>query len=257
MLLEARGLTKIFGDLRAVDEVSLSLQPRETLALIGPSGCGKTTLLRMLNRLEEPDAGQVFLAGDAADAMPAPLWRRRMGFVVQSAGLFPHMTVAQNVSVTPRLLGWEDARISRKVDELLDMAGLDPSTYRSRRPAELSGGQRQRVGLARALAGEPELVLMDEPFSALDPETKEGLIDQIRAMREALGFAAVIVTHDFGEALALADQIAVMQAGRIMQCAPARELINNPASPEIATLLDAPRRAAERIAAVFGEPHVK
>ena len=251
MLLTAKHLTKRFGETEAVSKVSFDLQSGETLALIGPSGCGKTTLLKLLNRLIEPDEGEVRLAGLEAHELPAHEWRRRIGFVVQSAGLFPHMSVTDNIGASPRLLRWPTERIEQKTRTLLEMVDLPHGDYGERKPSELSGGQRQRVGLARALAGEPELVLMDEPFSALDPATKETLIEDIAKLRSALGFAAIIVTHDFSEALRLADRIAVMDAGNIAQMGTARELIANPASPAVDAMLNAPRRTAEAVSEVF------
>jgi len=236
----------------AVDAVSFELVAGETLALIGPSGCGKTTTLKLLNRLIEPDAGEVRLAGQEAHMVSAPDWRRRIGYVIQSAGLFPHMSVAENIGVTPRLLGWDADRIQDKTEALLGMVGLAYQDYATRAPSELSGGQRQRVGLARALAGEPEIVLMDEPFSALDPSTKSDLIEDIAALRDRLGFASVMVTHDFSEALRLADRIAVMDAGKVAQMGPPADLIAKPATPAVEALLDAPRRTAELVGKAFG-----
>ena len=251
MLLSARQLTKRFGETEAVSNVSFDLSAGETLALIGPSGCGKTTLLKLLNRLVEPDSGEVRLSGLEAHEVPAYEWRRRIGYVIQSAGLFPHLSVQENVAAAPRLLGWDEARTLTKTRELLDMMGLPFDAYATRRPSELSGGQRQRVGLARALAGEPEIVLMDEPFSALDPATKESLIEDIAKLRAALNFAAVIVTHDFSEALRLADRIAVMDTGKIAQIGTAKELIANPASSAVEAMLEAPRKNAEAVAGAF------
>ena len=233
--------------------MSFELASGETLALIGHSGCGKTTTLKMLNRLIEPDDGEVRLAGISAYDMPAHEWRRRIGFVIQSAGLFPHRTVAENVLVTPRLLGWNETRKARKLDQLLSMVGLPAATYAGRYPAALSGGERQRVGLARALAGEPDIILMDEPFAALDPLTRTGLIDDIARLKSELGFAAVLVTHDFAEALRLGDRVAVMDGGRIIQVGPPSELISSPASDTVKELLAAPRQLAATVGDAFKE----
>ncbi len=251
MLLTAENLSKRFGAVQAVQDVSFELDAGETLALIGASGCGKTTTLKMLNRLIEPDVGQVRLGGAEAHEMDAHVWRRRIGYVIQNAGLFPHWTVARNVGATPRLLGWEEEKIDEAASRLLEMVGLPAAEYAERTPDALSGGQRQRVGLARALAGEPDLLLMDEPFAALDPLTKDGLIDDVAALRSEIGFAAVIVTHDFSEALRFADRVAVMDAGGIVQIGRAEELIAAPAGHAVRDLLAAPRRTADAVARAF------
>lgn len=250
-LLSARALTKRFGETHAVDAVSFELQAGETLALIGASGCGKTTTLKLINRLIEPDGGEIRLGGVRAADMSAPDWRRRIGYVVQSAGLFPHWSVARNVGVTAELLDWPPERVMERTAMLLDMVGLPHAMFAERRPHELSGGQRQRVGLARALAADPDLVLLDEPFSAVDALTKEGLIGDVLRLREATGFAAVMVTHDIAEAFEIADRIAVMDQGRIIQVGPADELIRNPAGAQVEALLDAPRRTADRVRSAF------
>jgi len=251
MALAASHLVKAFGAVRAVDEVSLEVAAGDTLALIGASGCGKTTTLKLLNRLIEPDGGEVRLDGLEAHEIPAHEWRRRIGYVIQSAGLFPHFTVFENIAITPQLLGWDRARIDARVARLLDMVGLAPDAFADRKPDALSGGQAQRVGLARALAGEPQFVLMDEPFSALDSAIKSDLIDDVARLRGELGFGAVIVTHDLSEALRFADRIAVMDGGRIVQSGEAEALIARPAHPAVERLLEAPRRTAERVAGAF------
>ncbi len=251
MLLRAERLTKRYGGFTAVEDVSFDLDAGETLALIGPSGCGKTTTLKLLNRLIEPDSGAVRLGGREAHEMDAHLWRRRIGYVLQNAGLFPHRSVSENVLITPTLLGWDDDRLSEKLASVLDMVGLPAAEFGDRRPDELSGGQRQRVGLARALAGEPDLLLMDEPFAALDPLTKDSLIEDLIALRGRLGFAAVIVTHDFSEALRFADRIAVMESGALVQVGRPQDLIDAPQSPAVEDLLAAPRRTARAVSAAF------
>ena len=244
-------MTKCFGHVLAVNEVSFDLDAGETLALIGPSGCGKTTTLKLLNRLVEPDNGEVRLGGQEAHEVSAHEWRHRIGYVIQSAGLFPHLRLAENVAVTPRLLGWTAGRIEAQLNRLFDLIGLPFMEYGQRFPSDLSGGQAQRVGLARALAGEPDIILMDEPFSALDAMTKDTLIEDVKHLRAEIGFAAVIVTHDFSEALRFADRIAVMDGGKIIQCGPAHELMSQPANETVAQLLEAPKRTAAAVSAAF------
>lgn len=251
MVLDAQALTRLFpGGIRAVDAVSFGVAEGELLALVGESGCGKTTTLKMINRLLEPSSGTVCFKGEDIAGLDPVQLRRRMGWVMQGDGLFPHFTVAENIAVTPRLAGWSEADTRARVPALLELVQLDPARFRNRYPAELSGGQRQRVGLARALAAEPPLLLMDEPFGALDPLTRDSLREDVQALRERLGFAAILVTHDMAEALLLADAIAVMRAGRIIQIGTPAELLNAPADPYVETLLATPRREAERVAAL-------
>lgn len=249
-MIELRALSKRFGDTVAVREVSLTVQPGELLVLVGGSGSGKTTTLRMINRLIEPTSGELRLFGEDARALPAAELRRKIGYVFQGIGLFPHLSVAENVAVTPKLLGHPPAQRRSRADELLALVGLDPSIYRHRRPAELSGGQQQRVGVARALAAEPELMLLDEPFGALDPHTRERLQEHFRTLQKDLGITAVFVTHDMLEAFLLADQIGVMRSGELVQMAPPSTLLDNPVDEEVRDLVQAPLRQLERIEAL-------
>src|SRR5579859_6119426 len=212
------------GRVKAVDDVSLEVAAGEFLAIVGGSGSGKTTLLRLANRLIDADSGSVNIEGsDVRTADPVAL-RRRIGYVFQSGGLFPHMSVAANIAITPKLSGAPATDITARVDELLDLVQLDRAQYRDRFPHELSGGQRQRVGVARALAARPKIVLMDEPFGALDPLTRDALGDDYRALHKKLELTTVMITHDMTEAILLADRIAVMREGRILATGTASEL---------------------------------
>jgi osmoprotectant transport system ATP-binding protein len=212
------GVSASRGDRRVLDNVSIAIAAGEVVALVGRSGSGKTTLLRLINRLLEPDAGEVIVDGRPAREWDPIALRRTTGYVIQDAGLFPHMTVASNIAIVPRLLAWPEPRVIARVDELLTMVGLTPATYRHRWPDELSGGERQRVGLARALAADPQLLLMDEPFGALDPITKSELHAEFRRLQATLRRAVVLVTHDMAEAFALADRVAVLCDGQICVC---------------------------------------
>ena len=219
-----------------LDHVSLAIRAGEVVALVGRSGSGKTTLLRVINRLIEPAAGTVIVEGRAArDWDPIEL-RRTTGYVIQDAGLFPHMTVASNVAIVPRLLRWPEARVTDRVGELLTMVGLAPAVYRDRWPDELSGGERQRVGLARALAADPPLLLMDEPFGALDPITRSELHAEFTRLQATLRRSVVLVTHDMAEAFALADRIAVLSEGQLVAC-DAPDAIRLSADPRVAALV--------------------
>src|SRR5450755_2282678 len=230
----------------AVDDVSLDVAEGEFLAIVGGSGSGKTTLLRLANRLIDADRGSITIEGeDVRKAAPVQL-RRRIGYVFQSGALFPHMSVAGNIGVTPKLLGTPQKEISARVDELLELVRLDRTQHRDRLPQELSGGQRQRVGVARALAARPRIVLMDEPFGALDPLTRDALGDAFRDLHRKLGLTTVMITHDMTEALLLADRIAVMRAGRLLAQGTPAELSNSD-DPYVGELLRTPRRQAERL----------
>ncbi len=247
-------LVKRYGDRTAVDGVSLRIDTGECVFLLGSSGCGKTTTLKMVNRLVEPTSGRVLVDGrDTRDAEPHRL-RRRIGYVFQQVGLFPHLTVAENVGVTPELLGWDRVRIRRRVDELLERVELPPAEYRPLRPDQLSGGQQQRVGLARALAAEPEALLLDEPFGALDPLTRDRLQRFFARLRRELALTVIFVSHDVSEALVLADRIAVMREGRLAQVGPPRALLAHPADDDVAELMATPRRQAETVDRLLAEP---
>jgi osmoprotectant transport system ATP-binding protein len=230
----------------AVDDVSLDVPEGEFLAIVGSSGSGKTTLLRLANRLIDADSGSVTVEGEDVRAVD-PVWlRRRIGYVFQSGGLFPHMSVAGNIGITPKLLGTPATEIASRVDELLDLVRLDRDQYRDRFPHELSGGQRQRVGVARALAAKPRIVLMDEPFGALDPLTRDALGDDYRALHNKLGLTTVMITHDMNEAILLADRVAVMRAGSLLAQGTPSELSNS-GDAYVGELLRTPRRQAERL----------
>ena len=219
-------------------DVTLTVGARETIALVGRSGAGKTTLLRVVNRLIETDTGRVLVEDrDVREWDPMAL-RRRTGYVIQDVGLFPHFTVAGNVATVPTLLMWDEARIASRVDELLTLVGLDPVDFRDRWPDELSGGQQQRVGLARALAADPPLLLMDEPFGALDPITRSELHAEFKRVKTVIARTVIIVTHDITEAFQLADRVAVLHEGRIIACAPGAELQRS-TDPRVAALVAA------------------
>jgi len=242
-VIEIDNIVKTFRDATAVDHVSLTIEPHTICALVGTSGSGKTTLLRMINRLVQPTSGQIRVDGRDVMSVPAYELRRKMGYVIQGHGLFPHWTIARNVATVPSLLGWDKARIDRRVDELLELFQLDPATYRDRMPAQLSGGQRQRVGVARALAAEPNILLMDEPFGALDPVTRGKAQEELRTIQHTFGTTIVLVTHDMEEAIHLGDRIAVMDKGQLLQCASPAEIIANPATDFVRELVGTTDRA--------------
>src|SRR3954453_20873116 len=235
------------GRVKAVDDVTLGVAEGEFLAVVGGSGSGKTTLLRLANRLIKADSGSICVEGEAVRALDPILLRRRIGYVFQSGGLFPHISVADNIGITPKLLGTPAPEISACVDELLDLVRLDRGQHRDRFPHELSGGQRQRVGVARALAAKPRIVLMDEPFGALDPLTRDALGDDFRALHRKLGLTTVMITHDMTEAVLLADRVAVMRAGRLLAEGTPSELTRSD-DAYVGELLGTPRRQAERLA---------
>ena len=244
-MIELERLSKRFDRELVVDSLSLCVARGELVVLLGGSGSGKTTTLKMVNRLVEPTSGCVRIGDrDTRELAPHEL-RRHIGYAFQQVGLFPHMTVAGNVAVTPELLGWEATRVARRVDALLELVELEPAGFRERFPDQLSGGQQQRVGLARALAAEPPVLLLDEPFGALDPLTRDRLQRSFRHIRDELELTVVFVTHDMTEALLLGDRIAVMNAGRLVQVGRPQELLRDPADDYVAELMATPRRQAD------------
>jgi len=236
-MIEIETLTKRYGDNTVVDTVTMTIQPRTVTVIVGTSGSGKTTLLRMINRLVEPTSGTIKLDGVDNRDLPGFELRRRIGYAIQGHGLFPHRTVAQNIATVPGLLGWDRPRIDAKVKELLELFQLDPADFASRFPHELSGGQQQRVGVARALAAEPNVLLMDEPFGALDPIIRAKAQQDLISIQKVLGTTIVLVTHDMDEAFHLADRIAVMDKGRVVQYGAPVELVRQPATPFVETLI--------------------
>ena len=254
-VLRVEGLTKRYpGGVIAADAVSLSVAAGELLAIVGESGSGKTTTLKAINRLIEPSDGTIRFQGRDVMEVDAHDLRREIGWVMQGDGLFPHLTAAQNIAVTPRLSGWDTDRIAARIDALLDLVRLDPAEFRDRFPHQMSGGQRQRIAIARALAVEPPLLLLDEAFSALDPVTRAGLQEDFVALQKRLQFAAVMVTHDMAEALLLADRIMVMKEGRVVQTGTPSDLVNRPADPYVTELLAAPAKQAKAVAALERAP---
>jgi osmoprotectant transport system ATP-binding protein len=245
-MIEVESLSKSYGSVLAVEGVSFRVAEGELLALVGDSGSGKTTTLKMINRLIEPTGGHVRVDGQEVTAIPPHLLRRRIGYVFQGVGLFPHLTVGENVAVPLRLLSWPREQMQVRVAELLELVELD-GDFTGRFPSALSGGQQQRVGVARALAASPRVVLLDEPFGALDPLTRDRLQQSFQALRHRLELTAVMVTHDMAEALVLADHIGVMRDGRLVQIGEPAELRRAPADAEVARLLETPRRQARLV----------
>ncbi len=241
-----------WGRTFAVSDLSLEVERGSLLALVGGSGSGKTTTIKMINRLIEPTSGRIEVDGrDISVGDPVAL-RRGIGYVFQGIGLFPHLTISGNIAIVPQLLGWPLEQTRVRVDELLRLVDLDPETFRDRIPAELSGGQQQRVGFARALAAGPKVMLMDEPFGALDPLTRDELRRQFGQLRRDLGLTTVLVTHDMTEALLMADRIAVMSHGKLLREGTPQELITDPKDEFVAALMGGPRLQAERLEALLG-----
>jgi osmoprotectant transport system ATP-binding protein len=243
--VELRNVSKRYGPgagAGAVNNLSLLIPAGQICVLVGPSGCGKTTTLRMINRLIEPSSGQILIDGQDVGAMEPTELRRRIGYVIQQVGLFPHKTIAENVATVPRLLGWPEPRIRGRVDELLRLIGLDPDRVSRRYPADLSGGERQRVGVARAMAAEPPVMLMDEPFGAVDPIARERLQNEFLRLHREQRTTVVFVTHDIDEAIKMGDRVAIMQQGGVLaQYGPPAELLTKPVSEFVARFVGADR----------------
>ncbi|HTD10804.1 MAG TPA: ABC transporter ATP-binding protein [Steroidobacteraceae bacterium] len=235
-MITIENLTKRYGATTVVDGVSMQIPRNSLTVIVGTSGSGKSTLLRMVNRLVEPSSGRVLLDGSDTRTEPAHLLRRRIGYAIQGHGLFPHRTVAENIATVPRLMGWDAARIEARVTELLEAFALDPATFAGQFPHQLSGGQQQRVGVARALAAEPQLLLMDEPFGALDPIIRAKAQDDLLDIRRRFGTTIVLVTHDMDEAFRLGDHVAVMSCGRMLQYGPPAQLLTRPADPLVSRM---------------------
>ncbi|MGX9178553.1 ABC transporter ATP-binding protein [Mesorhizobium sp. BHbdii] len=238
-MIEIEGITKRYDATTVVDDVSMLIEPRTIAVIVGTSGSGKTTLLRMINRLVEPTSGVIKLDGADNRSLPGYELRRSIGYAIQGHGLFPHRTVAQNIATVPVLLGWDKARIKARVEELMTLYQLDPEAFGPRYPHELSGGQQQRVGVARALAAEPNVLLMDEPFGALDPIIRNKAQEDLLAIQKRFGTTIILVTHDMEEAVHMGDKIAVMDAGKLVQYAKPAEILAKPASAFVETLVGA------------------
>jgi osmoprotectant transport system ATP-binding protein len=247
-LIQIESLTKQYGATTVVDQVSFSVERNSIAVIVGTSGSGKSTLLRMINRLVEPSGGRVLLDGADTRSEPAHLLRRRIGYAIQGHGLFPHRTVAENVATVPRLLGWPEERIRARVTELLKIFQLDPALYASALPHQLSGGQQQRVGVARALAAEPAVLLMDEPFGALDPIIRAKAQEDLLDIQRRFGTTMVLVTHDMDEAFHLGHRVAVMSQGRLLQYDRPAVLLTKPADPFVARMTGLSDRALKLLA---------
>lgn len=255
-MIELSHVSKRFGDETAVDDISLRVPKGKFCALVGTSGCGKSTTLRMINRLIEHSEGDIILDGQAIDVYDPVKLRRRIGYVIQHTGLFPHWTVARNIGLVPRLLKWSAADVQSRVAELMQLLGLPVDEFAHKYPHQLSGGQAQRVGVARALAADPDILLMDEPFGALDPITREKLQDELAKLQARLHKTVLFVTHDMDEALKLADHLVVMREGRIVQQGSPLALLQNPADPFVESLLGGLERGLKQAALTRVKDHM-
>ena len=258
-------VTKIFpkASRPSVNEASLRIEEGSFVTILGASGCGKTTLLKMVNRLYEPTSGRIFVQGEDVSRMQVTRLRRKIGYVIQQVGLFPHMTIEENIATVPRILGWDKKRIDERIDELLELVHLPPGEFRKRYPRQLSGGQQQRVGLARAMAGDPAIMLMDEPFEAIDAITRASLQDELIHIQKKLHKTILFVTHDIEEALKLGDKIVIMNEGKIQQYDTPFNIITKPANEFVRRLVHSDdvlkrlsvMKAASVMTEITGHPH--
>lgn len=256
-MIRLERVSKNYGEVTAVDQLSLEVESGEVCVLIGRSGCGKTTTLRMINRLIEPSGGRILIDGRDTAGVPPDELRRSIGYAIQSVGLFPHMTVAANIAVVPELLRWDKVRTAARIDELLELVGLDPAGYAGKYPSQLSGGEAQRIGVARALAADPPMLLMDEPFGAVDPLTRDRLQAQFVRIQMELKKTVILVTHDLDEAIRLADRIAIMEAGRIVQYDTPEAILSRPAGAFVEDFVGGDRalkRLSRLVIADFARP---
>ncbi|TMU87414.1 ABC transporter ATP-binding protein [Bacillus sp. BHET2] len=246
-MIEFKNITKIYEDgTEAIKGINLKIPKGKLVALIGPSGCGKTTMMKMINKLISPSGGTILIDGNDTSQTDEVELRRNIGYVIQRIGLLPHMTIEENISLIPRLKGWKKEKYEVRVEELLKLVGLEPEVYRKRYPLELSGGQQQRVGVIRALAAEPPIILMDEPFSALDPISREQLQDELKSIQNTIHKTIVFVTHDIDEALKIADEIAIMRDGKIEQIATPSALLKEPANEFVRAFIGEERLSLKR-----------
>lgn len=245
--IEYQGISKKYkgNDYYSVDHVNAQIQEGEFITILGSSGCGKTTLLKMTNRLIEPTEGKVLLFGEDISKVNPTTVRRRMGYVIQQIGLFPHMTIEDNIAAIPKILKWDKQKIDDRVTELMNLVGLDPSEYRKRYPSQLSGGQQQRIGLARALATDPKIMLLDEPFGAIDAITRLNLQNELKRIHDGTKKTFLFVTHDINEAFKLGNRVMIMNQGKLLQFDTPKNIVQHPADPFVKTLIDSAREQEE------------
>lgn len=252
-MIQLQNVSKVFDDTTAVDDISFHVKEGETFGLIGTSGCGKTTTLKMINRLIEPTSGSILINGEKSTTQNPEALRHQIGYVIQNVGLFPHYTVLENVAIVPKLLKWDEQRIASRSEELLELVGLDPETFADRKPDSLSGGQQQRVGLARALAADPPIILMDEPFGALDPITKQQIRREVSQLFTQINKTIVLVTHDIVEAFEMCDRLCLLDGGRVQQIGTGRKLLFHPANKFVESFFESNRFQLELLSISVGD----